>query len=134
MLQMFWFLLTVCDAADRHDANRQDQSNGKEGAEAAGDLPDGTDLPPPPPKPKSKDKSTSKEAAGEHMVLSVNVAIQAHKLYVLACPVTLANSCAMHRFKCCCMSRCLLSPALSLCNSAFINTYVCLSVCLSVYV
>ncbi len=64
-------MLTVRGAANRHDAKRQDQSNGKEGDDAAGDLPDGTDLPPPPPKPKSKEKSTGKEVAGERMVLSM---------------------------------------------------------------
>ncbi len=116
MLQMFWFLLTVCDAADRHDAKRQDQSHGKEAHEAAGDLPDGTDLPPPPPKPKSKEKSNGKEAAGERMVQSVNVKTETCKLFVLACPVTLAKGCAMHMIECCCMSGCLLGPALSLCN------------------
>ncbi len=128
-LLVFWLLLTGCGAADRHDAKRQDQSNGKEGDEAAGGLFDGTDLPPPPPKPKSKEKSTGKEAAGEHMVLSVNVKTRAHKLFVLACPVTLAKSCAMHRIECCCMSRCLLSPALSLCNPTSICTIFCVSIC-----
>jgi len=127
VLQMFWFLLTVRGAANRHDAKRQVQSNGKEGEEAAGDLPDGTDLPPPPPKPKSKEKSTGKEAAGEHM-LSVNVKTQAHKLFVFACPVMLAKSCAMHRTECCCMSCGLFSPALSLCNPASICTLFCVSV------
>ena len=97
---MCLFLLIVCDATNRHDAKRQDQSNGKEGDEAAGHLPDGTDLPPPPPKPASKQKSTGKEAAGEHMVLSVNVETQAHKLFMLACPVTLAKNSAMHRVEC----------------------------------
>ncbi len=141
---MFWLTLTVFGAANRHDAKRQGQSNGKEGDEAAGDLPDGTDLPPPPPKPKSKEKSNGKEVTGECMVLSVNVETQAHKLCVLACPVTYAKSCAMHRVECCCMSRCLFSPALSLCNPASICTTLCnpasicttlflpVSVCLSV--
>lgn len=127
---VFWLLLTGCGAADRHDAKRQDQSNGKEGDQAAGDSPDGTDLPPPPPKPKSKEKSTGKEPApGEHLVLSVNVKTQAHKLFELACPVTLAKSCAMHRIECCCMSHFLLSSALSLCNPASICTVFCVSVC-----
>lgn len=120
----------MCGAANRHDAKRQDQSSGKEGDEDAGILPDGTDLPPPPPKPKSKEKSTGKEVAGERLVLSVNVETQAHKLSVLACPVTLAKSCPMHRFKCCCMSHYLLSQALFLCNSASICTMFCVSVCL----
>lgn len=111
MLPVLWLLLTVCDAANRRDAKRQDQSNGKEGDEAAGSLPEGTDLPPPPPKPTSKEKSTDKEVAGECLVPSQYVETQAHETFVLACPVTPTKSCAMHTTECCCMSHFLSNPA-----------------------
>jgi len=127
VLQMFWFLLTVRGAANRHDAKRQVQSNGKEGEEAAGDLPDGTDLPPPPPKPKSKEKSTGKEAAGEHM-LSVNVKTQAHKLFMLACPVMLAKSYAAELSA----AACLVACSAQLCPCATLRLSVLPCLCLSV--